>query len=106
MAGCSNALQFVENDAETIRLVWEDQDLSEFDSVRFRIRFEDGSLLNVPGIVIEPGPSPDGITDFEIPAGSLPAGTHEGEFVITVGGEDVDTFPDEAAIPVLVRSKV
>lgn len=105
MASRNILFKLVEHDQEALRFEWEDQDLTLFSTIELRVRLESGRKLVIPAVIIDPGPTL-GITDFEFPAGSLPAGLHHCEVftVDTIGRED--TIPDDNPIHLMVRERV
>ena len=106
MASRNILFSLVAGDQEALRFEWENQDLTLFTSITLRVRLEDESLFTIPATIIEPGPTPAGITDFEFGADQRPAGLHhcEVQTVDTVGR--IDTLPDDNPIHLMVRERV
>lgn len=99
------ALFYVESDElPDLSFTFEGIDLSIYSSITLRVRREEGTLLQVAATIDD---AAAGEGHFAFSAGEITRGNHEAEIVtVRVSDSKEETFPDDAALPFLVRERV
>ncbi len=101
----SNAKRFIVDlvegdDLPDQKVTWANRDLTGF-SAKMIFRKDTGEVIEITGVITDVGPP--GIATFSWPVGALTRGDHQGEFQLTDGGGNKETFPKRAAVIYRVR---
>jgi len=91
-----------EDELPQLDFEFEGEDISSYVSIKLRLRFQSGILLERDAVVDD---APNGEFHFEFAANEIPAGSHQMEVVFEPVADKHETWPAEAPILLEVRRR-